>query len=131
MSDSNRSPETPETNTASSRRDFLKKTTTVAATATAITAVTPSLALARSANVAGTNSVKIGLVGCGGRGTGAAIQAMNTQSGNVQLAAMADVFEDRSNLARKQFETEHPDNCLLYTSPSPRDQRGSRMPSSA
>ena len=25
----------------------------------------------------------------------------------------------------------HPSRCLLYTSPSPRDQRGSRMPSSA
>ena len=113
LSDSNRS---PETTTASSRRDFLKKTTTVAATATAVAAATPSLALARSANVAGTNSVKIGLVGCGGRGTGAAIQAMNTQSGNVQLAAMAEVFEDRSNLARKQFETEHPDKILAKDS---------------
>ena len=29
------------------------------------------------------------------------------------------------------FVTQHPEGCLLYTSPSPRDQRGSRMPSSA
>ena len=29
------------------------------------------------------------------------------------------------------IESKHPDFCLLYTSPSPRDQRGSRMPSSA
>ena len=116
LSDSNHSPRSPETTTASSRRDFLKTTTTVAATATAITAATPSLSLARSANVAGINTVKIGLVGCGGRGTGAAVQAMNTQSGNVQLAAMADVFVDRADLARKQFEIEHPDKILAKDS---------------
>jgi len=116
LSDSKTSPQKPEIPSTSSRRDFLKKTSTVAATATAITAATPSLTLARSANVAGVNTVKIGLVGCGGRGTGAAIQAMNTQSGNVQLAAMADVFEDRSNLARKQFEKEHPDKVLAKDS---------------
>ena len=35
----------------------------------------------------------------------------------------AEVFED--------ILCAHFDSCLLYTSPSPRDQRGSRMPSSA
>ena len=35
------------------------------------------------------------------------------------------------NGIRAQFETTEPMVCLLYTSPSPRDQRGSRMPSSA
>ncbi len=116
MSELNRSPETSENATASSRRDFLKKTSTVAATAATVAAATPSLSLARSANVAGINTVKIGLVGCGGRGTGAAVQAMNTDSGNVQLAAIADVFEDRSNLARKQFEKEHADKVLVKDS---------------
>ena len=33
--------------------------------------------------------------------------------------------------AYRRFIGSHPDRCLLYTSPSPRDQRGSRMPSSA
>ena len=41
---------------------------------------------------------------------------MNTQSGNVQLAAMADVFVDRADLARKQFEIEHPDKILAKDS---------------
>ena len=112
MSDTNNAPKASETTRPSSRRDFLKKTSTVAATAAAITAATPSLGLARSANVAGTNTVKIGLVGCGGRGTGAAVQAMNTKSGNVQLVAMADVFSDRSDLAYKTFKQEHPDKTL-------------------
>ena len=40
---------------------------------------------------------------------------------------------DASNSVKKiiREEFEHIKNCLLYTSPSPRDQRGSRMPSSA
>ena len=40
------------------------------------------------------------------------------------LLLIADVFYDRDNIPLLQ-------GCLLYTSPSPRDQRGSRMPSSA
>jgi myo-inositol 2-dehydrogenase/D-chiro-inositol 1-dehydrogenase len=39
--------------------------------------------------------LRIGLVGCGGRGTGAAFQALNAEAGTVKLTAMADVFEDR------------------------------------
>ncbi|MFT4093119.1 MAG: Gfo/Idh/MocA family oxidoreductase [Niabella sp.] len=38
--------------------------------------------------------IKIALIGCGGRGTGAAIQALSTKQ-NVQLVAMADAFKDR------------------------------------
>ncbi len=42
----------------------------------------------------GDATLRIGLVGCGGRGTGAAAQALST-SGPVELVAMADAFEDR------------------------------------
>ena len=38
---------------------------------------------------------------------------------------------DGSEDAKKKFEANQSTSCLLYTSPSPRDQRGSRMPSSA
>ncbi len=38
--------------------------------------------------------IKIAVVGCGGRGTGAAVQALSTKQ-NVQLVAMADAFRDR------------------------------------
>ena len=38
--------------------------------------------------------LKVGLIGCGGRGTGAAVNAMNADK-NVKLVAMADAFEDR------------------------------------
>ena len=45
-------------------------------------------------HVAGGDVLKIGLVGCGGRGNGAATQALNTKN-NVVLWAMGDLFEDR------------------------------------
>ena len=38
--------------------------------------------------------IKIALIGCGGRGTGAAVQALSTKQ-NVQLVAMGDAFRDR------------------------------------
>ncbi|HEV3137453.1 MAG TPA: Gfo/Idh/MocA family oxidoreductase, partial [Pirellulales bacterium] len=56
-------------------------------------ALAGGLAIARSAHAAGDDEIKIALIGCGGRGTGAANQALSTQ-GNVKLIAMADVFKD-------------------------------------
>ena len=72
-----------------SRRDFLK--TSLAATAGA--AVVGALPLARTAHAAGDDTIKIALVGCGGRGTGAAVNALSTKA-NVKLVAMADAFAD-------------------------------------
>ena len=39
--------------------------------------------------------LRVGLIGCGGRGTGAAYQAVNAEAGTVKLVAMGDVFADR------------------------------------
>lgn len=72
-----------------SRRDFLSSTAGVAAMA----AVSP-LALGRAAHVAGADQIKVGLVGCGGRGTGAATNALNADPG-VVLWSMGDAFPDR------------------------------------
>ena len=47
-----------------------------------------------AAHVAGSGKIKIGLIGCGGRGTGAALQALQADDG-VVIHAMGDVFEDR------------------------------------
>jgi predicted dehydrogenase len=47
------------------------------------------------------STVQIALVGCGGRGTGAAQNALSVQNGPVKLVAMADVFEDRLNTSHK------------------------------
>lgn len=52
------------------------------------------LSLARGAHAAGSDVIRIGLIGCGGRGSGAAVNAMNVDPG-VRLVAMADVFAER------------------------------------
>jgi len=70
------------------RREFLK--TSSAALAGAALAG----AIARPGYAAENNTIKVALVGCGGRGTGAAAQALSTQ-GPTKLWAMADVFEHR------------------------------------
>ena len=54
----------------------------------------------------------------------------------LSAAAISDDVDDRClhlaiEGARTPREAKKPPPCLLYTSPSPRDQRGSRMPSSA
>jgi predicted dehydrogenase len=51
-------------------------------------------AVARSAHAGGSDRLKIALVGCGGRGTGAAIQALSADPGTV-LWSMSDVFSER------------------------------------
>jgi predicted dehydrogenase len=67
-----------------SRRDFLKTSTAAAA----------ALAAIPNAHAAGSDLLRVGLIGCGDRGTGAASQALSADS-NVKLVAMADAFEDR------------------------------------
>ena len=73
---------------ASSRRDFLKTTAAVAGAAVASPLGLPSV------HAAGSDILKIGLVGCGGRGTGAASQALHADK-NVTLIAVGDAFADR------------------------------------
>jgi predicted dehydrogenase len=67
-----------------SRRAFLK------ASAAAMAATMP---IARSAHAAGSDVLRVGLVGCGGRGTGAAVNAMNADP-QAKLVALADVFPE-------------------------------------
>jgi predicted dehydrogenase len=79
---------------ATTRRDFLQ-TSTAAVVGGAITAVLP---LASNVHAGGSDVIRIGLIGCGSRGTGAAEQALNADK-NVKLVAMGDVFEDRLQLS--------------------------------
>jgi len=73
----------------STRRTFLKQS----AATTAVAAVT-QLGLAANAHAGGGETLKVGLVGCGGRGTGAAEQALTADKG-AKLVAMADAFKDQ------------------------------------
>ena len=75
------------------RRSFLKKTSALAAAGLAI-----NPELAARAYAGGADVIRVGLIGCGGRGTGAATQALSTEQ-NVKLVAMADAFRDRLDQA--------------------------------
>mgnify|MGYP000857385732 FL=1 len=59
----------------------------------AVTPLTLS-GLAPQVHAAGSDVLRVGLIGCGGRGTGAAEQALTADS-NTKLVAMADAFQDR------------------------------------
>ena len=71
------------------RREFLK---TSAAVGTA--AMAANLSLLSNVHADGNDIIRVGLVGCGGRGTGAAGQCLNGGP-NVKLVAVADAFADR------------------------------------
>jgi predicted dehydrogenase len=77
----------------SSRRDFLTSATVTLAGAAAVTSVVTGLSVPL-VHAAGSSTIKIGLVGCGGRGSGAAEQALKADSGT-SLVAIADAFQDR------------------------------------
>ena len=85
-----------------SRRDFLKKSSVLAAGTTVLS----SIPLSRSVHAAEDNQVKVALIGCGGRGTGAAVNCLNTNK-NTKLVAVADAFENNAkgvaDRLRKQF----------------------------
>jgi predicted dehydrogenase len=65
------------------------------------------LSLSRGAHAAGSDVIRIGLVGCGGRGPGAAINAMTVDRG-VRLVAMTDIFADRVQSRRQMLKNEKP-----------------------
>ncbi len=71
------------------RREMLQAAGTVAA-ASALAGVTVP-----AVHAAEDNTIRLALVGCGGRGTGAAFDALGAKGGPVKLVAMADVFKDR------------------------------------
>jgi myo-inositol 2-dehydrogenase / D-chiro-inositol 1-dehydrogenase len=77
------------TNNELSRRSFLRKSTAVSAGASTFMIVKPDLVRG-----AGNEKLKVGLVGCGGRGTQAAQQHLHGNE-NVELVAMGDIFEDK------------------------------------
>jgi hypothetical protein len=86
-----------------SRRDFLKSSTSALAGAAALSAVS----LPAIVSAAGDNAIRVGLVGCGDRGTGAAMQALSADPG-VVLTAMGDLFEDRLGQSQAILQKEMP-----------------------
>ena len=86
-----------------SRREFLKNTGRIATTSALVTGVAPYLYAGES------NTLKVALVGCGGRGAGAASDALSVKNGPIQLVAMADVFASRLADSYKALTDAHGD----------------------
>jgi len=86
------------------RRDFIK----TSAAASIAAAIPGSLGL----HAAGSDTIKIGVIGCGGRGTGAAIDAMEAAPG-VEVVALYDVFQDRIDESLKRLREKHADKVKV------------------
>src|SRR5215472_9199519 len=78
-------------NSLSSRREFIKTTGRIAAVSALAGVTLPQV------HAASSDTIQIALIGCGGRGSGAAEDALSTKGGNTKLVAMAAVFENRLN----------------------------------
>ena len=88
--------------TPPTRRDALVTTGTLATAGVLAGVALPSVYAGEE------NEIKVALIGCGGRGTGAAENALSTKSGPVKLVAMADVFKDKlagsRNALKRSFD---------------------------
>lgn len=87
------------------RRQFLQASAVGAA-------AVAGLSLARAAHAAGDETIKIGMIGCGGRCTGAAAESLSAGP-DVKLVAMYDVFDDRLQNQRKTLKSRFPDQVLV------------------
>lgn len=85
-----------------SRRELLQNTYRVATSSLLAGAAVPYVHAGQD------STVQIALVGCGGRGTGAAHNALATQGGPTKLVAMADVFDDKLRSSHDNLSRQHP-----------------------
>src|SRR5262245_56328548 len=92
---------------STSRRDFLK-TSALVGSALAAPAILPS-------NIFGADNaapLKVGLIGCGGRGSGAADQALNADK-NIVLTSLGDAFPEPQQNLQKNLHTHHRDKVKV------------------
>ncbi|UCE47231.1 MAG: Gfo/Idh/MocA family oxidoreductase, partial [Phycisphaerales bacterium] len=103
MANSEESTKSPGT----TRRDFLKSST-VAASA----AVSGALGISSSTFAGGSDIIRVGMIGCGGRNTGAAAQALTADPG-ARLVAMCDIFMDRVKSKRKILKEQKKNQVIV------------------
>ena len=84
-----------------SRRAFLKGTTTAAAATALASVAVPKVHAAED------NTIQMALIGCGGRGGGAADNALSVSNGPLKMVALADVFQDRLESAHNAISRRH------------------------
>ena len=88
----------------SSRREFLQWSGKLAAGSALAAVAIPRVHAAED------NTIRLALIGCGGRGSGAAADAFRATGGPVKLYAMADIFENRLNNSHKALSTQFADH---------------------
>jgi len=97
MTQSNDAPNT-------TRRQFLKRTSALATGAAVLGGAIPAVHAAED------NTIRLALIGCGGRGSGAVGNALNTKDqGPIKLYAAADLHENRMEASLKALTKRHPD----------------------
>jgi predicted dehydrogenase len=89
---------------AITRREFVKTTAAMSLAAT--------LPRIPGAYAQGSDAIRVGVVGCGGRGTGAAIDCLNAAPG-VEIVALFDLFQDRIDSSLQKIREAHPDKVKV------------------
>jgi predicted dehydrogenase len=103
---------TPTTPPTPTRRQLLQTTANLAAAAALTSAIVPAV------HAAGSDAIQLALVGCGGRGSGAALNALSTTSGPIKLVAMGDAYENRLKSSYASLSKQKPDQVQV-----PEDRR--------
>ena len=116
-----------QTNTnGTSRREFLKNSGRIAVSSALAGIAIPQVHAGES------HTIQLALVGCGGRGTGAAENALSVQNGPIKLVAMADVFPQRLAASYTNLEKDFPKQVERAGGPPlhrlRRLQEGHRLP---
>lgn len=86
--------------TPSNRREFLRRSGQIVTTSALAGVAIPHVHAAEE------NTIRLALIGCGGRGSGAAGNALSAPGGPVKLFAMADIFADRLASSHKALSKE-------------------------
>lgn len=87
--------------TSTTRREFLQTTGCLAAGSVLAAGLTPRIYAGEN------NTIQVAVIGCGGRGTGAADNALSVQNGPMKLIAMSDVFEDKLKRSYENLVQRH------------------------
>ena len=99
---------TPAQIPQTSRRDFLSTSSALISGAL----LAPTILTGRAFATENSDTLRVGLIGCGGRGSGAANEALKADS-HVILTAMGDVFEGRLQSSLRELQTAHPDKVQV------------------
>jgi len=103
-----------------SRRDFLKHTGKFAAATSAVVPILSSYTAQAedkllAVHPGGSETLRLAIVGCGGRGTGAVGNALTVKGGNLKLVAMGDVFPERLNKSYTTLKGKYADKVDVPT----------------